>query len=188
MSVSKEHLQQTSDPVRHPAPSSAPAHIMARFDQEREIRPFVLSSLQTLFLAPKLQPSHFQELPHSFTRARNLTSAFPTTSTLFVRSWARVQYPTPLLSCAPALLRKTTREGVGARALTPGAKVPGLCGPRQEALRSNGSSFPGKQVHPLPQNFECLFPGPVERNLSSGCGLYLQPTKTKSGLYLQPTQ
>src|ERR1700686_3737679 len=111
MSLSKEHFQRTSDPVRHPAPSSAPAHIMARFDQERENRPFVLSSLQTLFLAPKLQPPHFHELPHSFTRAQNLTSAFPTTSTLCVRSWARVQYLTPSVSCAPALFRKTTREG-----------------------------------------------------------------------------
>src|SRR5271165_4764112 len=86
MSVSKEHFPQTSDPVRHPAPSSAPAHILAGFHQERENRPFVLSSLQTLFLAPKHQPPHFQQLPHSFTRPRNLTSAFPATFTLLVRS------------------------------------------------------------------------------------------------------
>ena len=76
------------------------------FDQEREYPSCVLSSLRNLFLAQKLQPSHSQELAHSFTHATNLTPAFPCTSPLFVRSFASVRKSTPLLSCAYALFCK----------------------------------------------------------------------------------
>src|SRR5579862_9072182 len=111
MFVNKDCLSQSSEPVRRPALSSVPAHVSARFEQERETPSFILSSLRTLFLALKLQPLHFQQLARSFTHARNLTRAFPTTSALFVRSRAKERKSSPLFSCIPALFCRN--GGVG---------------------------------------------------------------------------
>src|SRR5579862_908650 len=113
MFVGKEHPLQSSDPVHHSAPSSAPAHTSLSFDHERENASFILNTLRTPFLATKLQPSRSQKLAHSFTHARNLTPAFPATSAFFVRSLAAAQYSTPLLLGACALFCENTREGVG---------------------------------------------------------------------------
>ena len=61
------------------------------------------SSLRTLFSAPKLQPSPFHAFRDSWTHRKNITIAFPVTSALFVRSFARERKSTPLLSWACAL-------------------------------------------------------------------------------------
>src|SRR5579862_8223954 len=113
MFVGKEHPLQSSDPVHHSAPSSAPAHTLLSFDHERENASFILNTLRTPFLAPKLQPSHSQKLAHSFTDTRNVTPAFPVTSALSLRSFVALRNSTPVFSCAPALFVKSTREGVG---------------------------------------------------------------------------
>jgi len=84
-----------------------------QFSLERRNVPFIFSTLRTLFLAPKLQLARFQSAPHSSPHGDNVTFAFPVTSALFVRSLARVQYSTPLLSIACALFCEN--GGVGAK-------------------------------------------------------------------------
>jgi hypothetical protein len=157
MFVGKEHPLQSSDPVRHPAPSPAPAHTLLSFDHERENASFILNILRTPFLAPKLQPSHSQKLAHSFTDTRNVTPAFPVTSALSLHSFVGLRNSTPVFSSAPALFVKSTREGVGAKANSSRAKlhspcrrtgpevrarasVPGPCRTRRDPLRSSWSS------------------------------------------------
>jgi hypothetical protein len=176
MFATKEHHPQSPDPVRGPAPSPAPAQIPARFEQERENASFILNTLRTFFLAPKLQPPHSQRLAHSFTQARKLTPAFPATSPLFVRSFAKERKSTPLFSCISALFREKCRGTQNSgRFLTvnflyhfPFRNTPetspiaansapertsrfrgellGPCRPRREALRSIWARFAGKQV------------------------------------------
>jgi hypothetical protein len=141
MFVSKEHLPQSSDPVRHPAPSSAPAHTSPRFDQERENASFILNTLRTLFLAPKLQPSHSQTVAHSFTHDRSLTPALPTTCKLSPRSSAKERKLTLFLSCIPA--RFCRNGGYGANKER---KSPGPCRRFRAEVRS-GAKVPGVAAH-----------------------------------------
>jgi hypothetical protein len=67
------------------------------------------------FFSPHVsrQTLPLQAVAHSLASIKIITSTFPIISRLFVRSCARVQYSTPLLSCACALFCKTTEEGVG---------------------------------------------------------------------------
>jgi hypothetical protein len=103
MLMNEEHLRQSSDPVRRPAVPCAPARTLARFDRERENRPFVLNSLRTLFLAPIPQTSPFHQVEGSFAEAKNITPAFPSTSTLLLRSFVKERKSTPFFSIACAL-------------------------------------------------------------------------------------
>src|ERR1700733_7569070 len=68
-----------------------------------QFAPLAFSSLHTLFLAPKLQPSPFHAFRDSFTNREKITPAFPITSPLFARSLAKERKSTPLFSCIPAL-------------------------------------------------------------------------------------
>jgi hypothetical protein len=80
---------------------SLPSH--AHFSAvERRNAPFVFNALRTLFLVPKLQPSSFQEVPHSLKQSQSVTGAFSFTSALLLRSWAQERKLTPLPSCACA--------------------------------------------------------------------------------------
>ena len=204
MFVSKEHPPQTSDPVRHPSAPSAPAHILARFDQERENASFILSSLRTLFLTPKLQPLHSQKLAHSFTHTESLTPAFPTTSTIFVRSSTKERKLTPLFSSIAVRFCRNVGWGAKKERNSPlqerksgkgslrGKQVPNefrsssftvqiragvgsTWSPRQRSLGSTWSPRQKKSG---------LYLGPTSKK----SGLYLGPTSKKSGLYLQPTK
>ena len=158
MFIGKEHSPQSSDPVRRTAASSPPAHIFARFDQEREDASFVLSSLRTLFLVPTLQPSHYQTVAHSFTYAekfnRRVSNHFHALSALFCQ---RAKTNSLVFTHRRTILwkwgvwskerAKVTGPCRRFRAeVRSGAKVPGLCRPRQEAPRAGWSSFRGKQV------------------------------------------
>ena len=112
MFLGEEHLPQSPDRTRPPAGPAPSTRKLAGVDPNSEYPPFVLSNLQSLFRAPKLQPQHLQKLAHSLTRTENVTPAFPCTSSLPARSFAEVQLSTPLFSCTPALFAKNTREGV----------------------------------------------------------------------------
>jgi hypothetical protein len=57
MFVDEEHRPENTDRVRRLAALASSARTLARFDQEREYRPSVFSSLGTLFPAPKFQLS-----------------------------------------------------------------------------------------------------------------------------------
>ena len=114
-----------------------------QFPQCRAIRPLVLSTLRTLFLAPERQPSPFHAFRNSLTHRKNITIAFPVTSALFVRSFAQERKSTPFLSCACALfcryvgvararnmLRSVPLSGRIAR--NPAAGVGCTCSPRKK--------------------------------------------------------
>jgi hypothetical protein len=102
MFVGKEHLPENASHASGPTALPSSGRTLARFEQERKNRLFILSTSRSLFRTQKLQRSHFQELAHSFTRATNLTPAFPGTSPLFMCSFSKERKLTSLFSCIPA--------------------------------------------------------------------------------------
>jgi hypothetical protein len=82
-------------------PSHAPFSAL-----DRRNAPFVFNALRTLFLAPTLQPSSFQEVPHSLKQCQSVTGAFSFACALLLRSWAQERKLTPLPSCACARFRR----------------------------------------------------------------------------------
>jgi hypothetical protein len=78
---------------------------------ERKNEPFIFSTLRTIFLPETLQPILFQQVPRSLKRLANVTTAFPITSGLFVRSFAQKRKLTPLPSCVCALFRRNGGGG-----------------------------------------------------------------------------
>ena len=120
-----------SGPTKHeegsaPVPAAGPDFLARSFTQERSTTP--LFSIERAFLrhrsSRQLQHSHV--VTNSFTQAKTLTPAFPVASPPLVRSFARVQQSTLLLSWACALFGKNTREGgrPRRRELQPQLQVP----------------------------------------------------------------
>jgi hypothetical protein len=91
---------------------AAPARINSNLRQEpRRGGPFVFSGLRTSSSPRTSQHPYFSSLPYSLQHKQNITTVFPVTSTLFVRSFACVQVSSPLFSGAHALFAKNTGEG-----------------------------------------------------------------------------
>jgi hypothetical protein len=102
MVAGEEHHPESAGPFCRFEGPSVPVLTHKRFDRDREHRPCTFSSLRTPLPAQKRQPSCFQKHAHSSICCRNLTPAFPCTSTLFVLPFAKERKSTPLLSCACA--------------------------------------------------------------------------------------
>lgn len=103
MCAAKDRPPRDAAASCRPVTFAAPARINSNLRQESQIRPFIFNRLRTLLPEQKLQPAHFQLLTHSLMHAKNVTAAFPITSTLFLRSFAPERKSTPLVSCACAL-------------------------------------------------------------------------------------
>ena len=82
------------------------------FSSAREsIAPRLFNSLRAIFLPKEPQPPHCQSVVRSSIRTKNITSIFPTTSTLPRRPLAPERKATPLLSVVCELFRKTRGGG-----------------------------------------------------------------------------
>ena len=86
-----------------PASLAAPPRISRKFRQDSKMRLFFFNGLRTLLSALKLQAPYFHSLPHSLKFAQNVTPVFAVSSSLFLRSFARVRYSTLLFSSACTL-------------------------------------------------------------------------------------
>lgn len=78
------------------------ARMLAEFDRERGLHPFVFSILRTLSFAQKSEASHFHKLANTLMLVLNLTLTFPMIYGLPTRSLAQERKLTRLFSCAPA--------------------------------------------------------------------------------------
>jgi hypothetical protein len=111
MLAAKDRLSQAVAAPRRPVTFAAPARISGNLLQEPQRRPFVFNRLQTLWPPQNLQPVHFQSPTHSLTHAKDITSAFPVTSALFLRFFSQEGKSTPLLSIACALFCRSVGGG-----------------------------------------------------------------------------
>src|SRR5579862_2055987 len=102
MFAAKDRTPQDAAACSRPITLAAPAPISSKPRHESQTRSFVSNRLRTPWPAQKPQPAYFQSPAHPFTHKQNITAAFPTTSPLFVRSFAQERKSTPLVSCACA--------------------------------------------------------------------------------------
>ena len=117
MFATGSHLPHQGACPRRSTVAEVATHLLPASSRTRKTGPSILNNSRPLFPASNPQPSHFQAPAHSFAHHKKLTLAFPISSPLFARSLTNVQHSTPLLSCAPALFVKNTREGVGGHRL-----------------------------------------------------------------------
>jgi hypothetical protein len=101
----RRYFRSVTLTARHAnAVATCPTALSLRAERRNTL--FAFSTLPTLFLAQKLQPSLFQQVPHFLNSGENATAVFTATSALFARPSARERKSTPLLSFACALFRE----------------------------------------------------------------------------------
>ena len=106
------HAQPSSIPCdRAPVFSPRPALFVRSSAQERKLTPFFSTHGAFLRSRSSRQLQHSQSVTNSITQEKNLTPTFPTTSPLFLRSFAQERKSSPLLSCACARFREKCMGG-----------------------------------------------------------------------------
>jgi hypothetical protein len=102
MFAAKDRLQHNAAASSRPVTLAAPARISDNLRRESQNRPFLFNRLRTLWPPQNPLAAYFQSPAPSLAHKQNITTAFPTTSALFVLSFAQERKSTPLLSSACA--------------------------------------------------------------------------------------